>query len=266
MNKLAGLMVLVTRPQPAGEALSQEIREQGGIAINLPTIEFGNAPVNEPWQEKIALLNQQDWLIFVSPHAVKTGLALLQQEGTTLPSHLKLAAVGSATAQALTTEGYHVDAYPAENQSSEGLLALRIFENVAGKRIMIVRGEGGRETLENNLRAKGAMVTPWITYRRLLPTLNTVECDTLCQPGRFDVVVTTSYEGVKNFKILAGDKGWSIIQSIPLIVVSERVKLLAMALGFQTIWVAKNASHAAIIEILSKRRNDLCRIKSMNLR
>jgi uroporphyrinogen-III synthase len=171
--------------------------------------------------------------------------------------------VGSGTAKALKEAGYLVAAHPELNWSSEGLLDLPEFQTIAGKKIAIVRGEGGRELLEKTLLSRGALVSHVIAYQRVLPEIETCPYVDLFKHRQIDVVVCTSYEGVRHFKILLGTNAWLDIKDIPLIVMSERIKTLAHDLGFQTIWVARHASHDAILELLAQKRNELCQIKQM---
>ena len=177
------------------------------------------------------------------------------------PPQVKLAAVGAGTAQALREAGYQVSAYPNAEWSSEGLLALSEFQTVTGQKIAIVRGEGGRERLDNEFTARGAMVLHVIAYQRLLPTVDVKPYQQMLKEHAINAIICGSFESVKNLKILLAEEGWPFLKAIPLIVTSERIKMLANNLGFQTIWIAKNASHAAVVETLALKRNEICQIK-----
>jgi hypothetical protein len=54
-------------------------------------------------------------------------------------------------------------------------------------------------------------------------------------------------------KTLIGHAGWTYLKELPLMVMSERIKMLACDLGFQTIWVARNAGQTAILELLHEK-------------
>ena len=64
------------------------------------------------------------------------------------------AGYGGTTAAALLAAGRPAD-FTAAKADSEGLLADPAFADVAGRRILIVRGVGGRELLARSLRARG---------------------------------------------------------------------------------------------------------------
>ncbi|TAK72023.1 MAG: uroporphyrinogen-III synthase [Gammaproteobacteria bacterium] len=240
---MTSLHILVTRPSPAGEALCKLIEARGDHALHLPTIAFV--------QQTILPLGAQDWIIFTSPQAVYSS-------PLRLPPHAKFAAVGAGTAAALKAAGYLTTVYPTTNQSSEGLLALPEFQTLPGQKIAIIRGAGGREQLEKILTARGAHVTSVIAYQRILPTIDISSYLPLLKKKQINVIITTSGEGAQNLKRLFQDQGWPEIRQIPLIVVSDRIKLIAEALGFQTVWVARHAGHQAIFEVLEQKRNELC--------
>lgn len=249
---LGGLHVLVTRPEPQGTELCQEIQSLNGEAIYLPTIEI--APPNDPeaFAEAIATLGDQDWLIFISPQAVYQSVPYIRRAWPELPPSVKFAAVGLGTAKALHEAGYLIAAYPESEWSSEGVLGLPAFESVKNQKIAVIRGEGGRELLDQVFAERDAIVTPVIAYQRVRPIVNIHPYIEQLKANKIDVIVATSFEAVQNLKIMMGDEGWQYISEIPLIVVSERIKILAQDLGFQTIWVARNARHEAILDVLVK--------------
>jgi len=86
-----------------------------------------------------------------------------------LPPKLKIATVGQGSAKALRESGVANVIAPAERFDSEGLLALPELQDVAGWRVMIFRGDGGRELLGDTLRARGATVEYAACYQRSKP-------------------------------------------------------------------------------------------------
>lgn len=247
---LVNRTILITRPAPAGPVLCSLIEAQGAHAIHFPTIQFAPPPDQEALNQSIAMLDQHHWLIFISPQAVYAASPLIRKAWPVLPAHVKIAAVGAGTAQALAQAGYTVACYPTQEWSSEGLLDLPEFRSLTGKKIAIIRGAGGRELLANTLVERGAAVTHMIAYQRVLPdrVKNLPWHDS--NQKTIHAIVCTSFEAVQNLKKLFAEEAWSTIQQTPLIVVSERIKMLAHNLDFQTIWVARNASHEAILEAL----------------
>jgi uroporphyrinogen-III synthase len=244
--------VLVTRPGKAGEALTEQIQAAGGQAIHLPTVSFISL-VNTPlFHAALDTLEQQDWLIFISQEAVKTSLPAIQARWPDL-SYLKLAAIGKTTAQLLEQlleKITHQNIIYPEKWNTEALLALAPFTSLSQQKIMLIKGEGGRETLQTTLESRGAIVSQLISYQRALPNINTKEYIHLIKQGKINVIIASSVESLINLKTLLGELIWPIVITISLLVMSERIKILAEHLGFQTIWVAENGDYIKTLSTL----------------
>jgi uroporphyrinogen-III synthase len=196
--------------------------------------------------DKAARLLRQpvDLCIFISPNAVSYTMRLLGEHS--LPCGARLAAVGDATARALQVAGYPVDLQPPERFDSEGLLALPELADMAGRRVVIVRGVGGRALLGDALKARGADVVYAEVYRRVRPRTDPIP---LLQgwPQRVHMVTATSSEILANLIALLGQSGWSLLSRTPLLVISERMREQAEGLGFETLLVARNATNEGIV-------------------
>jgi uroporphyrinogen-III synthase len=250
-NGRLAVCVLVTRPSPKGEALCELIRARGGEAVYLPTIEFAPPPDLQNFNRAISALGEQDWLIFVSPQSVYASVPAIRQAWPQLPPKVQIAAIGAGTAGALHDAGYLTSLYPSSEWNSEGLLTLPEFQYMIGKNVAIIRGVGGREQLEKSFVDRGASVLSVMAYQRAIPPVDVTPTLVRLKQHQIQRIVCTSYDGVSNLKTMLGEAGWEYIKEIPLIVVSDRIKLLAGNLGFQTIWVAANASHEAILNAIS---------------
>ncbi|HLB41487.1 MAG TPA: uroporphyrinogen-III synthase [Gammaproteobacteria bacterium] len=259
---LNDLDILITRSHPAGAELCELIKSHGGHAIYLPTIAFAPSKNIGKLTTAIQQLNQQDWLIFISPQAVYESIPSIQREWPAFPSHVKLAAVGKGTARALYQAGYLTVIHPKEGCGSEGLLTLPEFQSLAKRKVAIIRGDSGRDLLEQILKTRGAHVLSVVAYRRIQPEVEIKPYQMLLKQNTVDAIVVTSGEGVENLTKMIGEAFRSLLCKTPLIVVSERIKMLAHDLGFQTIWVAHHASHHAILEILAEKRKELCQMKA----
>ncbi|HLB57948.1 MAG TPA: uroporphyrinogen-III synthase [Gammaproteobacteria bacterium] len=251
MPNLADLTVLVTRPKPQGDILCERIQAAGGHAIYFPTLDIIPLRV-----QPILELDQYDWLIFVSANAVYHGVPQL-----IFSNRIKIAAVGASTATLLKEMKWPVHAYPKDEWNSEGLLSLPEFQKITGKKIVIVRGEGGRDVLEKELLSRGANVTHQIVYRRDLPKKDIKKIVELIHSHQIDVAIATSIESLQNFKKLLEKSCWKELSNIPLVVTSFRIKTQAIALKFKKYFLAKNASHDVIIETLEKNKELLCQLK-----
>jgi uroporphyrinogen-III synthase len=239
--------VLVTRPAAQAGGLCRLIEAAGGRPIPFPTIEI--VPVGDPAPARRALAEPWDLLVFVSPNAVERALPLCP--GGRLPSLPHLAAVGAATARALAAAGCAPDLVPVGRYDSESLLALPELADLTGKRALIVRGEGGRALLGDTLAERGAQVAYAEVYRRTLP-----EADPAALLARWDetvnLVTATSGEVLDNLIDLLGPAGRDRLLATPLVLVSERTREAAAALGFSTVEVAVRADDLAMVEALCR--------------
>ena len=245
-KSLQKLRVVVTRPLPQGEELCTEITAAGGEAIYFPTIEIVPPTNATLFENQIAQLEDFNWVIFISPQSVSQSAPVIHRKWPAFPERVKVAAIGAATAKILQNMKFPVTVFPKEDWRSEGLLDLPEFENVTNKKIAIISGEGGRELLEKELSSRGAAVTKMAAYRRALPQT---------RPHMFemDIIVCTSNESVTNLTKLLGRP----VLKTPLLVVSERMIQHARELGFQKIFLAKNAGHAAILQALFEAKGSI---------
>lgn len=248
MVDLTGLRILVTRPQPQGDELCQQIAKFGGHPIAFPTLAFAPPSHPEALDEAITALGEQNTLIFISPQAVFATVSLIQKQWPHFPPTVKWAAIGAGTAKALRAAGWDVHIQPNQQWNSEGLLALPEFQHVQDQKIAVIRGLGGREWVDQTLTARGANVLSVVAYQRVIPNVDVAPIIKQLSEHAIDQIIVTSFESAQNLKLLMGEAGWPLIQKIPMIVVSERIKLLAHELGFQTIWVAQNASAHALLQ------------------
>lgn len=240
------MRVMVTRPKPFGEPLCDLIQQAGGEAIYFPTIDITSPTDDRLLQQSLAKLNDYDWVIFISPQAVLRSYPYMRGES------FCIAAIGEGTAHALKERKLHVNACPA-TWNTEGLLALADFQALEGKKIAIIKGRGGRDLLSQQLKKRGADVTEIITYQRSLPDTNTSTYVERVHNQSVDVIICTSNEGLLNLKTLLKSE-WDYLKTIPLLVISERMRIKASELGFQNIFLANNASNNAVLDALENVR------------
>jgi uroporphyrinogen-III synthase len=247
---LRGVRVLVTRPAHQAETLIQKIEATGGEAVRLPTIEILAPASTAALHAVLDRLPEFSFAIFISPNAVQQCLPLLRARGG-IPAGLRLAAVGQGTRRALNEEGFENILAPLDRFDSEALLELLPPAVVAGKNVLIVRGEGGHKKLGETLNARGARVSYAECYRRVLPRQPDAATLARVRRGEIDILVLTSIEGARNLCMLVGESGRARLLDMPVVVVSERLAKTCRELGFHgELSVAAQASDAAIVSAL----------------
>lgn len=248
---LAGCGVLVTRPAHQAGRLAQLIEQAGGTAIRFPTIEIVPPLDPEPLLALLDRLGEFDLAVFVSPNAAEQTIGWLRARHLTWPARLAVASVGGATAAVLERHGLAVAASPDRRFDSEALLALPQLQHVAGKRVVIFRGDGGRELLAETLSRRGATVTYAECYRRVRPQADPAELIERWRHGEIDIVTITSTAGLRNLYETLGDTGRGWLTHTPIVVLSEAQAAACRRFGFTTQpLLATAASDEAILEAI----------------
>lgn len=244
---LAGVRVLVTRPAHQAQPLCQLIERAGGVAIRFPTIEIATPADPAALERLLDRLDRFDIAIFVSPNAVTHALDALRARQQTLPPRMIVACIGAGSARALAEGGVATVVTPARSDS-EGLLEVAPLREVAGQRIVIFRGEGGRELLADTLRQRGADVEYAECYRRRRPRVDAGAITRDFMQGRIDVVTVTSADALRNLHDMLDALAVPRLQKTPLVVASERIGELAHELGHDgPLAIATDASDEAIL-------------------
>ncbi len=254
-HALKGVRVLVTRPHAQAENLAALIEQAGGAAIRFPTIEIAEPRDPQTLSAIIDRLNEFALAIFISPNAVNRALPLILARHSALPRSLRLACVGRGSARELKRFGVEKIIVPRERFDSEALLELPELAKIAGQKIVIFRGEGGRELLGSALQARGAYVTYAVCYQRVRPNTDVTPLLRQGEHGEIHIVSITSADGLRNLFDMVGKNGQSWLIRIPLVVVSQRLAALCQELGFKTAaLVADQASDEAILQTIKAWR------------
>lgn len=249
---LDNINVLVTRPEHQAETLCALIEQQGGKAICFPTLQI--LPVeNKKLSLQLETMGQPHWLIFVSANAVNFAFSANNGRIERF-KNCSIAAVGKATAKALHLAGLTVDLIPDQCFDTEGLLATEEMQQIKGKNCLIIRGQGGRETLAECLLARGAKVEYMEVYSRAMPVTDSSVVQDMLRQGEVDMITITSGDALKNLVAMIGTELHDKLQTVPLIVISNRIRQLAEKIGFKTIVVTDTAGDTAMIETMVMMR------------
>ena len=122
---------------------------------------------------------------------------------------------------------------------------------MAGRRVLIVRGEGGRALLGEVLAARGARVQFAEVYRRVRPAVD-ARALVADWPTRVGLAIATSDEVLQNLVEMLGADGHDLLLATPLVVISERTAATARGLGFRRVRVAERAEDQAIVAALGE--------------
>lgn len=246
---LSGYRLLVTRPDGQGDGLAGLLHEAGAEVVMAPLLTIEAPEAGSPGPNLLSALGAWDWMIFISANAVRWALA--EPAWTSyLAQGTRIAAIGDATRDALESHGVRVDLVPA-TFSSEGLLEDPRLMNVEGQKILIVRGEGGRELLHDALLARGAEVAVAELYRRVPVALEILEFQ-LQSLGAdsLDGIIVTSGEALAQLTALWLRPAFSAVSRPLLVVPGPRLVALAHESGWRLVLEADSAGDESLAQAL----------------
>ncbi len=249
-GRLQGQLILNTRPAHQQAVLSGLLEDAGARVLSFPAIDIRLVEPDSA-RRRAAEIEACDILLFVSRNAVDGLFAWLDKASLKATQHFGV--IGAATRDALCARiGDPGDRLiESEPYNSEALLEADALADVAGKRVLILRGQQGRNLLGDELARRGARVAYLEVYRRELPRVEANAFSRLVEPGFPTLAVLTSNEGMHNLLRLVDAASRERLCGIPWLLISERMRESAQELGHNAaIVIAQNASDSGIFDTI----------------
>ena len=259
LARLNKKLIVITRPQSQAESLALRLIALGHDVCVFPLLDI--QPLSDPSQLKVCLNRLSDYAMvaFVSPNAVDAAFAFLPK----WPQGVAAAVVGEGSRQALARHGVTdqtatvLSPIDTQRTDSETLLEVLDLPSLAGKKVLIIRAETGRELLADRLREAGITGDQVAAYRRGSPPLDAERREELSQLLEADCDwVITSSEALRNLKDdveqVAGTSGWEQIQRATVIVPHVRIEETAKNMGFQHVILTASGDEALVTAIQSR--------------
>jgi len=245
--------VLVTRPAGQAGKLCAGLAAAGYRPVHQPLLIVSPIALETAQQAMTDTLESYAHCLFVSSNAARYGLECLLAGRSAWPCGVQCYAVGDSTADVLRAAGIAVQT-PGVEMTSEGLLALPSLQAVAGKRVLIVKGEGGRTALREALAGRGAQVDELRCYRRLPPDMAPEALQRLLDEQQVACILVSSGEALDNLRVFLepADTAQPSGRHCALVVPSARVAEQARAAGWRDVTVADNASDDAMLAALQE--------------
>jgi uroporphyrinogen-III synthase len=209
---LRGKRILVTRARHQAGRLAEALEEQGAEVLRLPTIEIIPPETYAHLDALLEVITGFHWLILTSANAVAAVAERL--EFLRIPRdqlvHLQVAAVGQATASAVSQMGLKVACMPEEYVAEAVVAMLR--SRVAGRRILLARAAVARDVIPEQLRHCGADIHVVEAYRTVIPPDSIAQVRAMFAAGNSlpDAVTFTSSSTVTNFLALLAAAGLAL--------------------------------------------------------
>src|SRR5690606_12082887 len=216
---VSGWRLLLTRPADECVALSAALSAEGIQSASLPLLAI--EPLAETPEQRAAILALDRYCaaVVVSKPAARIGLELLDRYWPQPPQALVWFSVGGATGTLLKDHGLDAS-WPLGADDSEALLALprfnEVLEAATQPRVLILRGEGGRELLTETLRERGVQVDRLELYRRCLPEYPPGTLVETLRSQQLNGVLVRSGQGLQSLHALAGG-GWPDVWELPML-------------------------------------------------
>ncbi len=212
--------IVITRPSHQSENLKRKLESVGAKPILFPLIEIIPPADLGLLEKQLDNLQAYDLVVFVSANAVNY---TFEKISPSVLQNVKVATTGKKTAGALEHLGIKIDFCPKEIFNSEALLSMPEFSDYcAGKKIAIIRGEGGRYFLRDELQKKGASVDYINTYQRACPKKDLDFLEQCAKQDELDIILLTSGASVANFFGLAQEENW--VNQLTLMLGSARMQ------------------------------------------
>lgn len=254
---LANLGVLVTRPAEQAASLMARLRDLGARAMLFPALMIVGPQQADALRARLSAIDQYDWCLFISPTAVQFGLAALRRQGLDdAVARINAAAVGKGTAAALSAAGCRNVLAPEQGADSEHLLALPEFAHLAGQRVLIFRGEGGRELIADTLRARGAEVDYAECYRRACPQDDPAPLRRAIAQQRIQAITVFSGETLDNLLELLGPDAAEQAFALPLFAPHARIAQHARAKAFTQVIATAPGEDGLLAGLVEYFRHD----------
>lgn len=245
------IRALITRPRAKGEQLARQIEVANGAALCCPFIDISTGPQFESVSTLLDKLQSGDYIIAISDNAVNYANASLMNENKTWPQQINYIAVGPTTAKSWQKNGIQHAKTP-DSHDSEGVLKLLANVSVANKNIIILRGNGGRETMAEDLIKRTANVTYCEVYQRTVPSYEPALLINKWQQFAINSVIITSGEILGNLIKTIPYTALPWILNLHFIVPSPRIAALAHELGIEHVTIARGASNNSLFNAVKQ--------------
>ena len=237
--------MLICRPEPEATRLAGAFQSAGAATRTLPVMVREPLPETPENRQLILDLDLFQHVIAVSPYAARQLLERVDTWWPQYPTGVHWYGVGASTATVLAEAGLNPE-HPPGGFTSEALLALPALQQLAHGKVLLARGENGRELIRDTLEQRGASVRPLPLYRRRPASPTDGELTESLAQFKPDVIIALSGETLNNFIALSENSSHNCRKSL-LLVPTDRVARTARVAGFNQVICASGMADEDIV-------------------
>ncbi len=227
------------------------LQAAGYQVSNVPLLAIKPLTLQPAQKQWLLDLDQFHRVVVISPSAADVLLETLEDYWPQWPIGVNWYTVGQGTKLRLHKAGIEAEC-PAKGDKSEDLLLHPELQALAGEKVLLVKGLGGRDLLAETLTARDAQVSVLYLYERVKPKLNPQQIEQLLT-GNHQALVVTSGDALMQYlaflkaEFLEPDKLNLQQNRCWVLVPSYRVEQQARALGFNRVTNTDGAGSEAIL-------------------
>jgi uroporphyrinogen-III synthase len=239
MNIPKKIALISTRPLKTNLQLSDELKNSEIKLLSFPLTEIHPLNNYQIFDGVIKNIKTYQHIIFISTNAVHFFLERVKKLSLQIPKNLIFSSIGPTT-KLLLQKKLSVDVhFPIKTFDSEHLLKEKIYNNVEGQKILIIRGEGGRETLKNALEEKGGIVNYGECYVRKYVDIDLIQLKNDLVNYHHQFILFSSTNSAKHFIDQLHNIETDWLQNIKIIVNHKKIEGLLSKI-FKNIFVCNN--------------------------
>jgi uroporphyrinogen-III synthase len=239
MNRPKKIALISSRPQETNVQLSDDLKKSEIKLLSFPLTEIHPLNNYQIFDGVIENIKTYQHIIFISTNAVHFFLERVKKLSLQIPKNLIFSSIGPTT-KLLLQKKLSVDVhFPIKTFDSEHLLKEKIYNNVEGQKILIIRGEGGRETLKNALEEKGGIVNYGECYVRKYVDIDLIQLKNDLVNYHHQFILFSSTNSAKHFIDQLHNIETDWLQNIKIIVNHKKIEGLLSKI-FKNIFVCNN--------------------------
>jgi uroporphyrinogen-III synthase len=258
---LTGTRVIIGRAKAQAGSLAKLLRERGATVTAIPFIEIRKPKSFRPLDAALREILEYDWLILTSVNGVEALFERMKKLGLEVGwiAHLRIAAIGPATKEAIEKHGLDVHVVPKEYVAESVVRALK--KKVEGRRVLLVRAKVARDVIPDELREAGAAVDVVEAYETVVPKSSRAQLLAAFKDHRKrpNVITFTSSSTAKNFIELIGEKAAysGILDGVKLASIGPVTTATLKELGLKADIKAKEYTIPGLVEAIEASAGNL---------